>query len=76
MVSNARKVLENAYDLEERDRAIVSAELSEPVEDADQVRTAWLAAGVDRLERLERGEGETQSLEEAEAEVRAALERR
>jgi len=57
MSSGARKLLDDAYALDDADRAIVSAELSdEGVEDPEQVRKAWVKVALERLERLERGE--------------------
>jgi len=77
MSSGARKLLDDAYALEEADRAIVSAELSEGVEDPDEVRNAWVKVAVERLERHERGEaGQTQSLDEVEAALRDSIKER
>ncbi|NOY92544.1 MAG: hypothetical protein GXP55_15230 [Deltaproteobacteria bacterium] len=74
MTSGARKFLDDAYGLDEADRAIVSGELSEGVEDAEEVGKAWLSVAVKRLERHERGEGgETQSLDELEADLRDSI---
>ncbi|RLB45545.1 MAG: hypothetical protein DRJ42_29665 [Deltaproteobacteria bacterium] len=69
--------MDDAYALEEADRAIVSAELSEGVEDPDEVRNAWVKVAVERLERHERGEaGQTQSLDEVEAALRDSIKER
>ena len=60
--------------LNEADRAIVSAELSEDVEDPDEVRTAWVKIAAERLERHERGEaGQAQTVDEAEAVLRDSI---
>jgi hypothetical protein len=77
MGSRARRLLDEAYDLDETDRALVSAELSEAVEDPEEVRRAWVRVAVERLERFERGEaGQPQSLDEVEAALRDSIRRR
>lgn len=78
MGSGARRVLDDAYNLDEADRALVSAELSEGVEDSEEVRKAWVRVAIERLERFERGEdpGQAQSLDEVEAALRDSIRRR
>ena len=77
MSSGARKVLDDAYALDASDLAIVSAELSEASDSPAEARREWTQLAIERLERLERGEVEpAQSLDEVEAELRAALSRR
>jgi len=77
MTSSARKLLDDVYALEKPDRAIVSAELSEGVEDAEEVRKAWVGVAVERLERHEgAGGGQTQSLDEVEADLRNSIKQR
>jgi uncharacterized membrane protein YkvA (DUF1232 family) len=48
------KILEEALKLDPEDRALIAAELSEPVEDPEEVRQAWVRLAVERLEKLER----------------------
>lgn len=77
MSSGARKLLDDAYALDDADRAIVSAELSEGVEDPEEVRKAWVKVAVERLERHEGGEaGQAQTLDEVEAALRDSIKRR
>jgi hypothetical protein len=38
------KILEEALKLDPEDRALIAAELSEPVEDPEEVRQAWVLA--------------------------------
>jgi len=74
MSSGARKLLDEAQSLDARDRAIVSVELTEDVEDPEEVHDAWVKTAVERLERHERGEaGQTQSLDEVEAALRDSI---
>lgn len=77
MSSGARKVLDDAYALEEDDRALLAAELSEEVEEPEAVRSAWVKVATDRLERHQRGESTgALSLDEVEAGLRASLDER
>jgi hypothetical protein len=36
------KILEEALELDPEDRALIAAELSEPAEDSEEVRRAWV----------------------------------
>jgi hypothetical protein len=53
------KILEEVLKLDPEDRALIAAELSEPAEDPEEVRRAWVRVAVERLEKLERGEAVT-----------------
>lgn len=74
MGSTARELLESVYELDESDRALVSAELSESVGDLDEVRQAWIDVAVERLERQQKcAVDESKSLEEVEKSLRSSL---
>lgn len=67
------KILEEALKLGPEDRALIAAELSEPVEDPEEVRRAWVRVAVERLERLESGEDKTVGWDEVQARLQKLL---
>jgi hypothetical protein len=69
------KILEEALKLDPEDRALIAAELSEPAEDSEEVRRAWIRIAVERLEKLERGEAATVSWDEVEDRLQKLLDR-
>jgi hypothetical protein len=69
------KILEEALKLDPEDRALIAAELSEPVEDPEEVRQAWVGLAVERLEKLERGEAKTVGWDEVKGRLQKILDR-
>ena len=69
------KILEEALKLDPEDRALIAAELSEPVEDPEEVRQAWVRLAVERLEKLERGEAKTVGWDEVQGRLQKILDR-
>jgi hypothetical protein len=69
------KILEEALKLDPEDRALIAAELSEPVEDPEEVRQAWVRLAVERLEKLERGEVKTVGWDEVQGRLQKILDR-
>jgi hypothetical protein len=69
------KILEEALKLDAEDRALIAAELSEPAEDSEEVRRAWIRVAVERLEKLERGEAVTVSWDEVQGRLQKLLDR-
>ena len=71
----SKRFSKEALKLDPEDRALIAAELSEPVEDPEEVRQAWVRLAVERLEKLERGEVETVSWEEVQGRLQKILDR-
>jgi hypothetical protein len=69
------KILEEALKLDAEDRALIAAELSEPVEDPEEVRQAWVRLAVERLEKLERGDAKTVGWDEVQGRLQKILNR-
>ena len=69
------KILEEARKLDPEDRALISAELSEPIEDPEEVRQAWVRLAVERLEKLERAEAKTVGWDEVQGRLQKILDR-
>lgn len=76
MSTKAQDLLNDAYALDESDRALVRAELSEPAENPEDVRDAWVKVAVERLERYERDGGTTYSPAEVWAMARETIAKR
>ena len=53
----------------------IPSELSEPVEDPEEVRQAWVRLAVERLEKLERGEAKTVGWDEVQGRLQKILDR-
>ena len=71
----AEKILAEALKLDPEDRALIAAELSEPVEDPEEVRRAWVRLAIERLEKLERGEAKTVGWDEVQDRLQKILDR-
>ena len=74
MTSAAKKVLEQALALTEREREELAAALSDSLSsEAGTLGPAWTAEVGERLEALERGDVELVSWEDVEARLRSRL---